>query len=191
MSMDIIARDSADEAVALSLTTRNEARRNNRSALLCCATRGRVPINAGIAASLASGEIDSVFDLNAVLGDGSVWKRPASGSRSVADGDISSGSRTLTSATAAFTSGDVGKSVRISGTGVARAMLCGSIVTITNSTTAVCNFVNTSTNSSSTVSYSNIFIVGIYPYDGTDPNMAACTLACDAFHSTVVQLILT
>lgn len=139
-------------------------------------------VNAGILTSLAVGEINGIFDLNALFAEGNVWKRPT-GSRTVADGAIASGTRNLTSATAAFTAADVGKSVTIAGAGAAGALLCGSIVSITNATTVVCNFINTSTNATTTVSGAAVNIGGALTDDGTHPNMAAANLARDAFRA--------
>lgn len=55
--------------------------------------------------------------------------------RSVSDAAITSGSKTLTSATAAFTAGDVGRSVTIAGALAATAPLTATITAYTNSTT--------------------------------------------------------
>lgn len=57
------------------------------------------------------------------------------GSRIVNDGAISSGTTTLTSATAAFSASDVGRIVRISGAGSAGAVLATSISSYSSSTT--------------------------------------------------------
>ena len=57
--------------------------------------------------------------------------------RTVSDGAITSGSTTLTSATANFVSGDGGRYVIVKGAGAAGADLTGYIASITNSTTVV------------------------------------------------------
>ena len=55
--------------------------------------------------------------------------------RTVTDGDITTGTATLTSATAAFTAGDVGVQVIVVGAGVAGADLVTTVLTFTNATT--------------------------------------------------------
>lgn len=57
--------------------------------------------------------------------------------RIVTDGAITTGTDTLTSATADFVSGDVGSDVRVVGAGAAGADLVTTISSVTNSTTAV------------------------------------------------------
>lgn len=61
----------------------------------------------------------------------------AAAARSFTDGAITGGTNTLTSATAAFTSADVGKLINVTGAGGGGAMLSVSINSVTNSTTAV------------------------------------------------------
>jgi hypothetical protein len=67
--------------------------------------------------------------------------------RVVTDAAMTSGSATLTSATAAFTSGDVGKYVMVTGAGTSGAPLYGTVSSYTNSTT-----VTLSLNAATTVS---------------------------------------
>lgn len=57
--------------------------------------------------------------------------------RTVTDGAITATADTLTSATAAFISGDVGSTVIVEGAGVAGAALVTTIASVTNATTAV------------------------------------------------------
>lgn len=59
------------------------------------------------------------------------------GGRTVTDGAITNGTDVLTSATAAFVSGDVGSAVIVEGAGVAGAALSTTIASVTNATTAV------------------------------------------------------
>jgi hypothetical protein len=75
--------------------------------------------------------------------------------RTVTDGAITSGSATLTSATAAFTSADVSKQVSISGAGPAGATLITTILTFVNATT-----VTVATAASTTVSGATVTIDG-------------------------------
>ena len=57
--------------------------------------------------------------------------------RFVVDAAMTSGSTTVTSATIAFTSADVGKSVRVAGAGAAGADLYTTVSSVTNGTTAI------------------------------------------------------
>lgn len=102
-----------------------------------------------------------VADLIESARDSGKWK-PAG--RVVADAAITSGTVTLTSATAAFTSADVGQSVRVAGAGAAGATLSTTIASVTNATTAVL----TGAPAGTTVSAASLAI-GVYTADGTHP----------------------
>jgi hypothetical protein len=92
-----------------------------------------------------------------------IWKTGAI--RTVTDAAISNSSSTLTSATAAFTSADVGKAVAVSGAGAAGGIMNATILGVTNGTT-----ISLDTNASATVSGAMAKIGGIYVYDGTHPS---------------------
>jgi hypothetical protein len=92
-----------------------------------------------------------------------VWKTGTI--RTVTDAAISNSSSTLTSATAAFTSADVGLAVAVTGAGAGGTIMNATILGVTNSTT-----VSLDTNSSATVSAATAKIGQIYCYDGTHPS---------------------
>jgi hypothetical protein len=92
-----------------------------------------------------------------------VWKTGTI--RTVTDAAISNSSSTLTSATAAFTSADVGLAVAVTGAGAGGTIMNATILGVTNSTT-----VSLDTNSSATVSGATAKIGQIYCYDGTHPS---------------------
>ncbi len=89
-----------------------------------------------------------------------VWKTGAI--RTVTDAAINSNSTTLTSATAAFTSADVGKAIAITGAGASATIMNATILGVTNSTT-----VSIDTNAGTTVSGATAKMGAIYVYDGT------------------------
>jgi hypothetical protein len=92
-----------------------------------------------------------------------IWK--ATG-RAVTDGAITTGTATLTSATAAFASGDVGKSVFVKGAGASAGDLATTISSVTNATTAVL-----AANAGTTVSGATVGIgTNGYTVDGTHPS---------------------
>lgn len=75
--------------------------------------------------------------------------------RTVSDGAMTSGSTTLTSATAAFTSADVGRSVTVAGATAGGYLLCTTIASVTNSTTAALALAAGTTVSAATVAIYN------------------------------------
>jgi hypothetical protein len=83
--------------------------------------------------------------------------------RSVADAAITSGAATLTSATAAFTSADLGSGVVIAGAGAAGASLATNIIKVSSATSAV-----VATNASTTVTGATLR-VGVPTTDGLHP----------------------
>jgi hypothetical protein len=85
--------------------------------------------------------------------------------RTVTDAAMTNGASTLTSATAAFTSADVGKAVALTGAGAGGTIMNATILGVTNATT-----VSLDTNASATVSAATAKIGGIYVYDGTHPS---------------------
>lgn len=89
--------------------------------------------------------------------------------KTVSDANVSSGSPTLTSATAAFVSNDTGKSIRVTGAGAAGADLITTI-TFVNSTT-----VTLGTNASTTISAKQIY----WGTDNAGP-IQSCLNACHA-----------
>lgn len=98
------------------------------------------------------------------------WK-VLNGARDVSDGAMTSGSTTLTSATAAFTASDVGRLVRVFGAGTAGANL-GTSITAYNSPTSVT--VNTAAGTTVSearvlVSHSGIVSDGIHPSGTAGP----------------------
>lgn len=92
--------------------------------------------------------------------DSGIWK-PAQ--RVVTDAAITSGTKTLTSATAAFTSADVGRGISVAGAGAAGAILFQTIQSVTNATTVVLNDVAGTTVSGATAG------IGTFTADGTHP----------------------
>lgn len=111
----------------------------------------------GGSAYLGPGSAAKLLSTYGAVGDGKV----------VVDGAITSGAAILTSATAAFVPGDVGKSILVSRAGAAGAHLVTTILSRTNSTTVVL-----SANAGTTVT-------GAYVSYGTD-DTAAIILAINA-----------
>jgi hypothetical protein len=66
---------------------------------------------------------------------GTMLRNVAATNRAVADAAMSAASTTLTSATAAFTSEDVGRSIYVAGANVGGIVLCTTILTVSNATT--------------------------------------------------------
>lgn len=96
----------------------------------------------------------------------------------ISDAAITSGTPTLTSATASFTAGDVGKKVYVEGAGTAGAMLATTISAYVNSTT-----VTLAANASTTVS-------GATALYGTDDTTAIQTALTTAASSDIKTLYL-
>lgn len=89
--------------------------------------------------------------------DSGLWK---AGGRGVTDAAITIGTNTLTSATAAFTASDVGRTVLVYGAAAAGGVLNSFVQSVTNATTAVLN-----TNASTTVAAA-ICAIGANTGDG-------------------------
>ena len=88
----------------------------------------------------------------AVVGDITAVRISGQTQRTVADGNITNATTTLTSATAAFTSSDVGRNVIVRGAGAAGADLNTRITVVTNATTVtVGNAAGTTVTNASTV----------------------------------------
>jgi hypothetical protein len=68
---------------------------------------------------------------------GTILRNAAATNRAVTDAVMSAGSTTLTSATANFTSADVGRSVYVAGANVGGILLCTTIASVSSATTAV------------------------------------------------------
>lgn len=102
-----------------------------------------------------------------------LWKAPAN-VRAVADGAGTSGQFNVTSATAAFTSADLGRTVTVVGAGAAGGLFIDTIVTITNGTTVQVQPTSVGTTASSAV----LTVGDWYTQDGTHPQpYAAAAMA--------------
>jgi lysophospholipase L1-like esterase len=91
-----------------------------------------------------------------------LWKAAAS-VRSVADGAYASGT-TITSATAAFVAGDVGRTITLAGAGAAGALYVGKVKSVTNATTVV-----VVTAPATVVSAAALAVGDYYTQDGIHP----------------------
>lgn len=94
------------------------------------------------------------------------WKQDAT-RRTVTDGAISSGGTAFTSATAAFTSADLNKTIQVPGAGSAGATLYGIIYQIDSATQ-----VRVSPAAGTTVSGATCVIAKVLTSDGTHPSVA-------------------
>lgn len=125
------------------------------------------PVAVGTAGALVIGQpkhpIDKVWDATSfaesALNSG-VWK---GAERVVADAAMNSGSSSLSSASAAFTTADVGKAVTVVGAGAAGAALSSVI-------RGVAGGVATLNNAASTTVSAASCGIGIFTFDGTHPN---------------------
>ena len=109
-----------------------------------------------------------------------LWK---AANRVVTDAAISSGSGTLTSATAAFTSADLGRDVNMAGAGAAGAVLTGVITTINSGTS-----VTITTQAGTTVSGARCAIAP-YTTDGLHPSVVAHAAIAAATQAPLLALL--
>lgn len=112
--------------------------------------------------------------------DSGKWK---AATRTVTDAAITSGSGTLTSATAAFTSADIGKDVNVAGAGAAGAVLTGVITTINSGTS-----VTITTQAGTTVSGARLAIAP-YTSDGLHPSVVAHAAIAAAIQTPLLALL--
>lgn len=131
---------------------------------------GGVAVATGTVGALRAGQTGhplygyfEIADLVETARDSNIWKA-AVNTRTVTDAAINSGSFTLTSATANFTTADVGRIVAIAGAGTAGATLYTSI-SVRNSATSVSVFASGIT----TVSGASLTLGDYYTVDGTHP----------------------
>jgi hypothetical protein len=107
-----------------------------------------------------------IADLVESARNSGIWK--ATLNRTVADAAMSTGgARIVTSATASFTSADIGRTVAIAGAGVAGATYYGVIKSVSNATT--CAITNANPQASVSVTGAAMSIVDVYTEDGTPP----------------------
>lgn len=104
-----------------------------------------------------------IADLAETSRNSGVWK-PAANIRTVADGAMTIGTTTLTSATANFVAGDVGRNVSVAGAGTAGAALLGTIKTVASSSS-----VTITAAAIATVSAVALTVYDGYTQDGTHP----------------------
>lgn len=129
-------------------------------------------------AGSAGHPLTDVWDVSAAIEtslNSGIWKGPT---RSFTDGAMTSGTVTLTSATAAFTAADVGQSIYIAGAGAAGAALVTQIKTVANATTITVEGGTAST----TVSGATVYI-GVPTTDGVHPT-ATLAIAAAAIAPT-------
>lgn len=112
--------------------------------------------------------------------DSGKWK---AANRTVADAAISASGTTLTSATANFTSADIGRDVSIAGAGASGALLAGVITTINSSTS-----VTITASASTTVSGARCAIAP-YTADGLHPSGVAHAALAAAIQSPLLALL--
>jgi hypothetical protein len=161
------------------LTSGNQTSTGNESVRVAMNAwlRAGAPISAGAAvavgttgATLAgqSGHplygVLEVTDLVETARDSGIWKA-ALNARTVTDGAATSASTTITSATAAFTTGDVGRQIVLVGAGSAGAVYAGTI-TVRNSATSV----GVDTTIGTTVSAASLTVADSYSLDGLHPS---------------------
>lgn len=108
------------------------------------------------------------------------WKAPVN-TRTVTDGAMTSGSQTITSATANFTAADVGRTFILPGAWSAGGTLRGLISSVTNSTTATANAA-----AQGTVSGGPLTIADILTQDGTHPTIDGHIVASSAVDTTML-----
>lgn len=106
--------------------------------------------------------------------DSGIWQGP---DRTVTDAAMTSGQNTITSATAAFTSADVGKTIWISGAGTSGAAYKGQINAVNSATQITLQY---GQNAATTVSGATLNI-GIKTDDGTHPNTGPHITIANAF----------
>jgi hypothetical protein len=111
--------------------------------------------------------VTAYFDVADVMEptrDAGVWKAPAN-SRTITDAAITSATNTLTSATAAFTTADIGRAVWINGAGAAGVVLAVTIMKLNGGTSVTVNAA-----ASTTVSGGTATIADAYTMDGLHPH---------------------
>jgi len=139
--------------------------------------RDGAPMVNGVAAAVGTGQavrigtsghpVTAYFDVADVVEparDAGVWKSPAN-SRTVTDAAVTSATNTLTSATGAFTTADIGRAVWIAGAGAAGAVLAVTIMKINGGTS-----VSLSAAASTTVSAASATVADAYTMDGLHPH---------------------
>ena len=112
--------------------------------------------------------------------DSGKWK---AANRAVTDASISSSGTTLTSATANFTSADIGRDVNVAGAGAAGGVLTAVITTINSSTS-----VTLTTPASTTVSGA-ICAIGVYTGDGTHSSVGGHAAMATAIQAPLLALL--
>lgn len=108
------------------------------------------------------------------------WK---AANRVVTDAAITNGSGTLTSATANFTSADIGRDVNVAGAGTSGATLTGVITTVNSSTSVVIT-----TQAATTVTGAQCSIAP-YTTDGLHPSVIAHTAIAAAIQAPLLALL--
>lgn len=128
------------------------------------------PVTVGTSGALLAGQAGhpvalwlELADLIESARDSGAWRGAG---RTVTDAAMTSGSTTLTSASAAFTAADVGKSVRILGAGSAGGALATNIASVTNATTAVLGGGAGTTASGATAYIDVLTTDGVHPSQG-------------------------
>lgn len=116
-------------------------------------------------------------DLSETARNSGLWK-PAQ--RFVTDAASNVSGNTVTSATANFTSADVGQTILLAGAGSAGAAYPTTITAVTNSTTAVMTY-----NPTTTVSGARLAI-GVYTTDGTHPSGTGARAIAAAVNALVL-----
>lgn len=155
--------------------------------------RGGCPIVSGVAVAVGTpgallagqpghpilGYIEVAYTVESAPDSGK-WK---AANRAVTDAAITNGSGTLTSATANFTSADLGRDVNVAGAGASGAVLTGVITTINSSTS-----VTITTQAATTVSAAQCAIAP-YTTDGLHPSVVAHTAIAAAVQSPLLALL--
>jgi hypothetical protein len=107
----------------------------------------------------------------------------AAANRVVTDAAITSGAFILTSATATFTSADVGRDVVVAGAGAAAADLKTQITVFTNSTTV------TVANAAGTTVSAATAVIGPQTFDGIHPDTIACAAIAASIQTPLLALL--
>lgn len=139
---------------------------------------------AGFIDVAATVEVNSA---NTLTLNGGYWKVPSTG-RTVTDAAITSGAHVVTSATAAFTSADVGRVITVAGAGASGGLYVAVIQTVNSSTQATMNTPG-STNASTTVSGATMKIGASWTQDGTHPSTEAHQAMAVPFAAALSALI--
>lgn len=152
-----------------------------------CPTVNGVAVAAGTSGALRAGQpghpilgyIDVAAAIESALNSGK-WK---AANRTVSDAAISNGSGTLTSATANFTSADLGRDVNVAGAGAAGAVLTGVIMAVNSATS-----VTITTQAATTVSAAQC-VIAPYTTDGLHPSSVAHAAIAAAIQSPLLTLL--